>query len=243
MTDQNGYPTPQAPLEPINVLMPKIAAAIGAIRKGRETTSGATYKFRGIDDVLDAIHEHLCEFGVTPYPRVVSVEREERESVDGTRTRYQSVVSLTLEVRFVGPLGDEQCAQAVAEAQDYGDKATTKAESVAYRTIMVQVFSIPVSETVGATADIEDDHSDRAAPSPTRVMQEQINALAARGPGFPASTDQLQQLGVLQSGMTDDERHMQLSELVNRPINSAKELTKREAALIIPMLRDAAKTP
>ena len=217
--------------ESINVLMPRVAAAIGNIAKTRKAEAGqARYRFRGIDDVLDAIHEHLADALVTPYPSVVSLERDDRVLKGDRGERYQSVATLTLRVRFVGPLGDEQVAEAAAEGQDFGDKAIAKAGSVAYRTIMIQTFTIPVSSpetNVDAEQDTEDGsmaQGDVAAPETGEVMtKSQGSRIAAlfEAKGFPADA------------MI---RHAYVGAIIGREFTSVRSLTKSEAQAIITAL-------
>jgi hypothetical protein len=46
----------------------------------------------------------------------------------------------------VGPMGDSFAGSAYGEAADSGDKAVSKAQSVAYRVFLIQALSIPTGE-------------------------------------------------------------------------------------------------
>jgi hypothetical protein len=151
---------------PVAQLIGQVSRRIGAIAKDRRAEMGAgggNYKFRGIDDVMDAVHGPLAEAGIVTLTEVVDVQRSERPRPNKSP---QSVVYLHLRVHFVGPKGDVLTAEAVGEGQDYGDKATPKAHSVAFRTIMLQVFTIPVSDT-SAHIDSEQDNDERVPEPPT----------------------------------------------------------------------------
>jgi hypothetical protein len=147
-------------------LIGQVSRRIGAIAKDRRAKmgdSGGTYQFRGIDDVMDAVHGPLAEAGIVTLTEVVDVERHERPRPNKSP---QTIVYLRLRVHFVGPRGDVLTAEAEGEGQDYGDKATPKAHSVAFRTIMLQAFTIPVSDS-SAHVDSEIDNEEREPEPPT----------------------------------------------------------------------------
>ena len=58
--------------------LPKAAEKIGSITKDKRNTQQG-YNFRGIDDVLNAIHPVFAELGITPVPEVLRATREEDE--------------------------------------------------------------------------------------------------------------------------------------------------------------------
>ena len=68
-------------------LIPKIMADIGPIAKDRENPQ-QHYKFRGIDEVYNAIQPVLAEHGVFIVPTVLEKEREERKSQSGGNLIY-----------------------------------------------------------------------------------------------------------------------------------------------------------
>lgn len=234
--------------------MAAVAKAIGTIAKDRTTDSGARYSFRGIDDVLDAIHEPLTEEEVTPYPKIVNVQRDDRVSQvtddrGNTKERYQSVVTLTLGIRFVGPDGDEQYAEAVAEAQDYGDKAVAKAESVAYRTIMIQVFSIPVSDPNVVDHETENDERSAARPPRQGYAASQGDSGGARGEsGAPSNLASEKQVGMIQGlfreiGLTEREaKHAYVERQTGKTVASLLELSKRDASSLIEKMQAEKET-
>lgn len=141
---------PQSSVEPAGVhtrpliydLLPKVAMDVGAIGKKRRNEQ-QSYNFRGIDDVLDAIHEPLCRHGVTPTTRVFDVKYEIRPSSRGTP---QSWILLMLEVTWNAPDGSSLSTVTAGEALDSGDKATNKAMSAALKYAYFQTFSIPLNE-------------------------------------------------------------------------------------------------
>ena len=71
--------------------------------------------------------------------------------------------SRTVEVEFTfhGPDGSTIVCSALGEASDAGDKATSKAHSVAFRTALLQALCIPTDEP-----DPDASSHERAAPEP-----------------------------------------------------------------------------
>jgi len=118
---------------------------VGAVGKDGEVTSGpARYKFRGIDAVVKAVGPALRAHGVICSPMVESYEYATVE-VGSQRSRMASV-RVTVRYRWFGPDGDSFDSVSVGEAFDSGDKATAKAMSVAFRTMLLQTLAIPTDE-------------------------------------------------------------------------------------------------
>lgn len=117
------------------------ALAKTGITKSRTNTQGSGYKFRGIDDVYNAIAPLLAEHGLCILPRVLSRVCEERQSRAGGALFY---VTVDAEFDFVSAVdGSKHTVKTFGEAMDSGDKATNKAMSAAYKYAAFQAFSIP----------------------------------------------------------------------------------------------------
>jgi hypothetical protein len=56
---------------------------------------------------------------------------------------------------FYGPEGDSFTAKVPGEAMDVGDKATSKAMSVAYRTVLIQALNLPTGDPEPDSSDYE----------------------------------------------------------------------------------------
>ena len=99
------------------------------------------YKFRGIDDVYNALAPMLARHGLCILPRVTSREVVERTNAKGTALFY---VTVGAEFDFVcAEDGSKHTVVTYGEAMDSGDKATNKAMSAAYKYACMQAFSIP----------------------------------------------------------------------------------------------------
>jgi hypothetical protein len=111
------------------------------ISKDRTNTQGSGYKFRGIDDVFNALSPLLATHGLCILPRMLTRTCEERTSKAGGLLFY-----ITVEAEFdlvSAEDGSKHTIRTFGEAMDSGDKATNKAMSAAYKYAAMQAFSIP----------------------------------------------------------------------------------------------------
>lgn len=138
----------------INAVQAELAKT--GITKDRTNTQGSGYKFRGIDDVYNAIAPLLAKHGLCILPRVLRRECAERVSQKGGALFY---VTVEAEFDFVcSEDGSKHTVKTFGEAMDSGDKATNKAMSAAYKYAAFQAFSIPTE-------------SDNDADSPTHEVK------------------------------------------------------------------------
>lgn len=144
----------------------KIVEAITAVMcsvpvvKKEDRNASQNFSFRGIDAVLNAVGPALREHGVVVTPKVIS-HHLEMVTVGRNQTPMQSVVVL-VRYTFYGPEGDNLCVEVPGQAMDAGDKALSKAMSVAFRTALLQTLALPTDER-----DADADAYERA-PSPER---------------------------------------------------------------------------
>jgi hypothetical protein len=127
----------------------KVYHAINAVQAdlAREGISKARnnqqqgYKFRGIDDVYNALSPLLAKHGLCILPRCTERVCVERTNAKGTALFY---VTVCAEFDFVAAEdGSKHTVTTYGEAMDSGDKATNKAMSAAYKYAAMQAFSIP----------------------------------------------------------------------------------------------------
>lgn len=119
----------------------KVSGDLGkvGINKVRD---GAGYKFRGIDDVYQAINPFLYEHGLCILPRMVNRTCSERMS---SNNKIIFVVTVEAEFDFVSCVdGSKHTVRTYGEAMDLSDKATNKAMSAAYKYACFQTFAIPL---------------------------------------------------------------------------------------------------
>jgi hypothetical protein len=117
------------------------------------------YKFRGIDDVYNAMAPLLAKHGLVIIPRILTRQVTERPAKSGGLLFY---VTVEAEFDFVSSHdGSKTTARSFGEAMDSGDKATNKAMSAAYKYTAFQTFCIPTEGDNDADATT---HEVRRAP-------------------------------------------------------------------------------
>lgn len=142
------------------------------------------FAFRGIDAVMDAVGPALRKHGVLCLPIVHKLDHESYETRSGTSMRN---VTVQTEWVFYGPDGSSVSAATYGEASDAGDKAVTKAQSVAYRTVLLQALCIP-------TGDPDpDQYTHERAPQARRLPEQQPAPSIAADPAV---------IGVLKAAKT-----------------------------------------
>jgi hypothetical protein len=150
-----------------------VMADVRAVGKeGQNKAQG--YNFRGIDGVMNAVGPALRKHQVVVLPELRSIQREVIE-VGKARTPMQSV---TVEVAyyFVGPDGDHLISVVPGQAMDSGDKAVTKAMSVALRTCLIQTLCLPTHEP----DPDEDSYQIAAKPTKEKTVDETYTIAEAK---------------------------------------------------------------
>lgn len=138
-----------------------VMADIGHIGKDN-VNSQQKYKFRGIDQVYNALQPAMIKNGVFAVPIVEKEERTERVNEKGTVIFYSR---LHVTYRFYADDESYVEAKVIGEAMDTGDKATNKAMSAAYKYACFQVFCIPTEEMRDSEENTYEDIQAQRAPS------------------------------------------------------------------------------
>lgn len=112
---------------------------IGSIGKDKANTQQG-YKFRGVDDVYNALQPVLVKHRVFPVPIIIEERREDRTSSKGNALIY---TILKMKYRLYADDGSFVEAETIGEGMDSGDKSANKAMSVAYKYAMFQLLCIP----------------------------------------------------------------------------------------------------
>lgn len=127
--------------------MSQVMASIGSVKKDQKNTQQG-FKFRGIDQFVNALYPALVANGVFMTPRVT---KEEHQIVEVTRNSgkqgLDKHVTLLVEFDFYAEDGSKVTVGPIAaEGLDSGDKATNKALSAALKYCLIQTFSIPTED-------------------------------------------------------------------------------------------------
>lgn len=162
-----------------NSVYAKIAAVQGELAKvgigKNNNNTQQNYRFRGIDDVYNALAPLLAKHGLCVLPRMVGRDREERVTVkEWNGQRKESVLFyVTVDAEFDFVSSDDGSAHTVrtfGEAMDSGDKATNKAMSAAYKYAAFMTFAIPTEGDNDADATTHEVASRREGQSEGRAV-------------------------------------------------------------------------
>lgn len=129
----------------------KIMEEIPAIGK-EKTNKTQGFKYRGIDDVMNALQPLLAKNKVFIVPHILEQTREERQSSKGGNLIYSIC---KIKYMFYAEDGTYIEAITIGEGMDSGDKATNKAMAIAMKYALFQVFCIPTEEMAKNDPDIE----------------------------------------------------------------------------------------
>lgn len=117
-------------------------ADISAIAKDKYNEKQG-FKFRGIDDVMNALKPILTKNKIFTVPQVLEQTRESKVTTKGGELRYSI---LKIAFRFYTTDGSFVEAVTLGEGMDSGDKSSNKAMAIAYKYALFQVFCIPTEE-------------------------------------------------------------------------------------------------
>lgn len=112
---------------------------VGAVSKDR-TNQSQGYKYRGIEDFVNAVHPVFCKHGIFISTNIKDVKREERPTRSGGINIYTNIV---VEFTFYAEDGSYVSSELCGEAMDSGDKSTNKAMSAALKYCLSQMLLIP----------------------------------------------------------------------------------------------------
>lgn len=183
------------------------------------------YKFRGIDDVFNALAPLLAKHGVVIAPQYYDRQVTEKQTRNGGVLFYVSIIG---SFEFFSSK-DASCVSVTTfgEAMDSGDKATNKAMSAAYKYACFQTFCIP---TEGEGKDSEEQTHDLAPSQPPAQQQKK----AATKKAAPPKQDV--------KPLTEDEYNDLLNSLVNcDSMEDFEEIKTKLAAAKPRMNTDQAK--
>ena len=136
------------------------------------------FKFRGIEQVYNALATLLPKHHLLILPRITKITRTERTTGKGTvlffveiEAEYDFISILDGSKHTVGPMP--------AEAMDTGDKATSKALSMGYKTTCFEVFCIPTEGDNDPDSTTHDEVKPQQAPKPPNGKAEKKPATLA----------------------------------------------------------------
>ena len=160
----------------IYVAINKIMAKCDGLTKDRQSQGG--FKYRGIDDMYNYLHDMFVEEGVFSVPSVTGMQREERQSSQGKTLIY---TLLNVDYTFYSTDGTSVSASVVGEAFDTGDKSASKALAIAHKYALFQITMLPtmLSDPDAEVHEVGPDvPRETSAPMPPPATPGQKKALA-----------------------------------------------------------------
>ena len=128
----------------IYVQMNKIQAQADGLAKDQQNKQQG-FKFRGVDDAYNYLHDIFKKHEVFSVPRVTKTTREERLSKNGGFLMY---TILDVDYDFFANDGSKITASVIGEAMDSGDKSCSKALSIAHRNALFQITMLPTTLSI-----------------------------------------------------------------------------------------------
>jgi uncharacterized coiled-coil protein SlyX len=126
---------------------------------------GQRFKFRQLDEIMDAIGVAMRTHGLYVRPSVLAnkTDRWTTKNSNGRDTTVSSVIT-TMRYSLVSTVdGSSVDMDMVGEGRDNGDKATSKSVAMAYKYLLLQAFCIPVQDVTGM--DVENFEPPTEAPT------------------------------------------------------------------------------
>lgn len=173
---------------------PQIYTLINDVKKkvgplAPKKTAGVPFPFRGIDGTVNHVASAVNEAGIVIVPRVIEHEVLPRELKDG---RVVKTTKVTTEFVFYAPDGSSVSAITSGLADDFADRSTAQAQSVAFRVALLQTFLLPTqsSEPEETGQKVQD------KPGQSKVTVGVANARVSRSnapAGLPDSEKEAQQ--------------------------------------------------
>ena len=124
--------------------MAAILADTSAIAKNKRNAAQG-FNFRGIDDVMNELHNSFAKHGVFLTTQVVEITKKERQTKSGGIMLHQFQ-----KLCFTFWAEDGSCVTSCVygEAMDTGDKAGNKCMSIALKYALLQAFLIPTEDMI-----------------------------------------------------------------------------------------------
>ena len=137
---------------------------IGSVGKDMKN-SGQGWKFRGIDQFVNALHPILNKHGVGILPEVV--QHSEPKFITNEKTGKTSKnTQVTVKYTFFAEDGSTVACTMPAEGVDPGDKGTNKALSAAFKYCLIQTFCVPTQDMAEADLGNASVDGDASASAP-----------------------------------------------------------------------------
>lgn len=153
----------------------EVINAIGLDKASEASGGGITFKFRGIDAVLNTFSGPMAKAGLVIVPSYSDLQVSTRKTRNGetfNSTVLGRYVLVSTRDGSTFPMGSFY-----GEANDTQDKSIAKAQSIALRQAYLQTFVVPL----GAEYDPEASQEEEPAPAPAQQERAQSRSEAKSG--------------------------------------------------------------
>lgn len=206
--------------------MAAIAAEIGAIGKDKRCTQGASFAYRGIDDVYNALNPIMAKHGVFVLPIAGERTTDQRQTKTGG---IMEIVVMRMTYKFCHADGSYVEAVTVGQAMDSGDKATNKAMAIAHKYAILQAFCIPTEDMEDPDAVAEQLEPRQPQRPRTQQVQQPRHAQAENSNAMTSAQSKALMAHLTKKHGNNREAYLaDLSAFFGREIKSSRELTKSD---------------
>ena len=136
--------------------MVAIMRDVDAIKKSKKNQQQG-FMFRGIDDMMNSLHDLFAKHGVFIIPEVKGFDVKEKPTKNGG---VNYVTHTTIIFKFVAEDGSFVEITNVGEAMDSGDKGMNKTMSIALKYALMQAFLIPTEDIDDPDAETPEESED-----------------------------------------------------------------------------------
>lgn len=216
----------------IHSRMGKVLAELPAIGKNQRNTQ-QNFMFRGIDDVLNALNPVLAKHGLFYTPEVLERVDEQRQTKAGA---LMYVVHLHVTFMFYAPDGSHVSATAWGEGMDSGDKATSKAMTMAQKSMLFQVFCISTEDQAdpdGQTQEPTQPKPKQQGPvKPVGPASERVQQVAEKANEIATKRAQRLHIEAKEAGISEEKLRARIKTITGGE-ESAKALNDAQATALL----------
>ena len=152
----------------IYVRLGQVMQNIKAIGKN-QTNVQQKFKFRGIDDFMNELHDHFADAGIIIIPREMNHMQEQFTTNKGS---LQFRTRLHISFTFVSTAdGSSVTADGWGEAADSGDKGYNKCKSIALKYVLMQMFLVPTKDLTDPDSETPEEVTAKKDPDLELALQ------------------------------------------------------------------------
>lgn len=161
--------------------MVAVMRRVPAIEKAAKNEDSG-YGARSIDDVLNTLHRLMASEGLYVLPQATTGDTSYVQNLSTNERGKATTITdarITMHYLFASEDGSTCPASISMEGRDYGDKATSKANSNALKYLLIQTFLIPLEGEVDPDTETIEVHAPPAAPAGPPPVHPNVRARTA----------------------------------------------------------------